>query len=74
MGDRPTSYGRPPGHLLLYKRAFSLHLFTPHTSHLVEKLRALNLQQSRESLGEKESLERVEKRREIWESEQELKS
>jgi len=33
MGSHPTSYRRPPGHLLPYKNPSSLHFFTPHTSH-----------------------------------------
>jgi len=74
MGGRPTSYGRPPDHLFFYKTASSLHFLHQTQAISVEKLRALGLQQSRESLGKKESLQRLEKRREIWESEQELKS
>jgi len=31
MGGRPTFHGRPPGHLLLYKRPSSLHFYTSHT-------------------------------------------
>jgi len=33
MGSGPTSFGCPPGHLLLYKSPFSLHSYTPHTTH-----------------------------------------
>jgi hypothetical protein len=33
MGGHPTFLGHLPDHLLLYKRASSLHFFTPHTSH-----------------------------------------
>jgi len=32
MGGRPTFFGCPPGHLLLYKRPSSLHFLTPHTN------------------------------------------
>jgi len=73
MGGRPTLFGRPPGTFSPIK---TLPPFTSthHTQAVsVDKHLALSLQQSRESLGEKESIERVEKRVGTKESEQELK-
>jgi len=74
MGGRPTSYGRPPGHLLPYKNPSSLHFFTPHTSHFSRPTSSSQPPAVQIEFGKKESLERVEKRRESWESEQELKT
>jgi hypothetical protein len=56
-------------------KTFPPFTFIHHTRPvLVDKHLALSLQLSRESLGEKESIERVEKRVGTKESEQELKS
>jgi hypothetical protein len=74
MGGRPTSYVWPPSHLVFYKRASSLHFFTPHTSHFSRQTLGSRPPGVQREFGENESLERVEKRKEIWESEQELKS
>jgi len=51
MGGRPTSYGLLPGHVLLYKRASSIHFFTPYTSHFSSQTLSSRLPEVQREFG-----------------------